>query len=207
MSLTTYGGLKASVAAWATYSDLTDVIPDFITWAQEEIGRRLRSNLQLKRADVAMSGEFANQPTDFAAIKSFRLAVTPRLTLTTADAAQVDELCADMSTISYPTCVAVEGAQFHFGPLFTATPTGKLLYYAVPAAMSADADANSVLLKYPYLYLYGALEALFRYKEDDNNADRYGAQFGGLIESINALEAKDAMSGQLQSTPFSGGIA
>ena len=55
--------------------------------------------------------------------------------------------------------------------------------------------------KYPFLYLYGALEALFRYLEDDNNTDRYGGLFGALLDSINAEEAKDATRGPLAASP------
>lgn len=204
MALDTLGGLKASIAAWATRTDLTDTIPDFIAWADQEMGRRLRSNFSLARADVAISSEFADQPADFGAIKTFRLDVTPRVKLGVTDAAVVEDLCAAQSTTTYPTVVAIEGDQFHFGPLFSSATTGKLLYFSRPAAMVADSDANAVLLRYPFLYLYGALEALFRYLEDDNNTDRYGAQFGALIESINNTEAKDAMSGPLAVQPGAG---
>jgi hypothetical protein len=58
-----------------------------------------------------------------------------------------------------------------------------------------------VLTAYPYLYLYGALEALFLYLEDDNNADRYGQRFGALIDSINAEAARDTMRGPLMAAP------
>jgi cytidylate kinase len=72
--------------------------------------------------------------------------------------------------------------------------------------MSADADTNVVLAAYPYLYLYGGLEALFRYQEDDNNADRYGQSFGALIEDINNRDAKDSTSGELQLHNYAGGV-
>lgn len=201
MALTTYAGLQASIASWATRTDLTATIPDFVTWAQEEIGRRLRSNFQLARADVAVSSEFAAQPATFGAVKSFRLAVTPTVKLAVIDPARAEDIIASFSTATYPSGVAIEGANFHFAPLFSTATTGKLLFYAIPAALVNPNDTNAVLTRYPYLYLYGALEALFRYLEDDNNADRYGAQFGGLIESINAQEAKDAMSGPMLAAP------
>lgn len=204
MSFANYAALEASVAAWATRSDLTATIPDFVAWAHEEICRRLRANFMLARADVAVSTEFAAQPTDFAAIKSFRLAVTPTVTLGVVDATGAEDLIAGYSTGTYPSVVAIEGAQFHFAPPFSTATTGKLLYFAKPAAMSAAGNTNTVLARYPYLYLYGALEALFRYLEDDNNTDRYGGLFGALIESINTAETKDAMSGPL--TPQASGF-
>lgn len=204
MAISTFGELKAAAAKWATYTDVDDLMPDFVTWATQEIGRRLRSSIVLKRADVAISGEFATAPTDLGAIRSFRLDMAPRFTLKVTSPEAIDELCANVSTQQYPMQVALEGPEFHFGPLFTGAVTGKLLYFARPAAFANDADTNVVLQQYPFLYLYGTLEALHRFKEDDDETDRFGALFGGLIESINATEAADLMRGPLQSSP--GGV-
>ena len=205
MALDTYANLIASVASWATYRDLTSQMPDFVAWADQEIGSRLRANFMLASADVAVNAETASLPSDFLAPKRLYLDVTPRQSVRFVDAGTALDMSAELGPGTYPLCAAVEGSSFRFAPLFTGSATGKLLYYARPAPLGPSTASNAVLAKYPYLYLYGALEALFRYKEDDNNCDRYGAQFGGLIESINALEAKDTISGPLSVGPVSGG--
>lgn len=199
MSITNYGTLKTAVTDWATFTQ-TAQVPVFVAWAHQEIGRRLRSNLMLLRADVALVGSsaFAAQPALFGAVKTFRLDTTPRRKLEVTSPEVVEDMCFDSATNTYPEYVAIEGANFHFGPLFTGSTTGKLLYYAKPATMTVDADFNTVLTAYPFLYLYGALEALYRFMEDDSQADRYGALFGALITDINTQEAADAMSGPLQ---------
>jgi hypothetical protein len=206
MAFSNYGELQASVAAWATRSDLTTTIPDFVAWAQQEIGRRLRSRWMLTRVDLAIAGEFVSQPADFEALKSLRLDTSPRVNIAVVSPEIIEDSYSWNCTQTNPEQVAIEGAEFHFGPAFSGAPTGKLLYFATPAAMSADADVNIILTKYPYLYLYGALEALFRYLEDDNNAGIYGGQFGALIESINTSEAKDVMNGPLQTVTYGGGV-
>lgn len=206
MAFSNYAELQASIAAWATRSDLTATIPDFIAWAQQEIGRRLRSRWMLTRADLAITGEFVAQPADFQALKSLRLATTPRVNIDVVSPEIIEDSYSWNSTQTNPEQVAVEGSNFHFGPAFSGTPTGKLLYYATPVAMVNDADTNVILIKYPYLYLDGSLEALFRYIEDDNNAGIYGGQFGALIESINASEAKDLMAGPLQTVAYGGRV-
>lgn len=206
MALATNAQLQASIATWATRTDLTATIPDFIGWAQQEIGRRLRSRWMLTRADLAITGEFVAQPADFQALKSLHLAVSPRVNIDVVSPEIIEDSYSWNSTQTNPEQVAVEGAQFHFGPAFSGTPTGKLLYYATPAALVVDADTNAILTRYPFLYLYGSLEALFRYLEDDNNAQIYGGQFGELIESINTSEAKDAMTGPLQTVAYGGRV-
>lgn len=199
MSITNYLTLQTAVTDWATFNQAAQV-PVFIAWAHQEIGRRLRSNFMLLRANVTITGgsEFATQPTDFGSIKTFRLAATPRVSLTVTSPEIVEDMCFDSASQAHPEFVAVEGANFHFGPVFTGSYTGKLLYYAKPTTLSADTDTNVVLTRYPFAYLYGALEALYRFMEDDTRADRYGSLFGALITDINAMEAADAMSGPLQ---------
>jgi hypothetical protein len=204
MALDTYTNLIASVASWATYADLTPQMPDFVAWADQEIGSRLRANFMLAMADVAVSAETAPLPSDFLAPKRFYLDVTPRVQIRFVDAGTALDMSSEFGSATYPLAAAVEASNFRFAPLFSESATGKLLYYARPPALGPS-TATNILAKYPYLYLYGALEALFRYKEDDNNCDRYGAQFGGLIESINALERKDTISGPLSVGPVSGG--
>jgi hypothetical protein len=197
VSLDTYAGLKASIAAWASYDSLTATIPDFVALAHQEICRLLRAPVLYARADVTVSTESVAVPTGFLAIKRFYLDVSPRVYLTVTSAESAIETTGRSGTGTYPSEVAVEGSYFEFAPLYSTSTTGKLLYYKAPTTLVDDTDTNVVLTKYPALYLYGSLEALFRFKEDDNNADRYGSQFAGMIDSINASEARDAMSGPI----------
>lgn len=204
MSLATYADLKASVATWATKTNLTDLVPDFIGWAHQEICRKLRCPTLYARADVTVNAETVSAPTGFLAAKRFYLDVTPRVNLQVASSEHLADLCSQYGTGTYPTHFGVEGRDtLAFAPLFSGSATGKLLYYKAPVALVDDADTNTVLTQYPFLYLYGALEALYREQEDDTQADRYSALFGALVEDINGREARDALSGPLGSSPSS----
>jgi|ERR1043165_7715425 hypothetical protein len=204
MSLATYADLKTQIPLWATKTSLTAQIPDFVTWAHEEICRRLRAPVLYARADVTVSAETAVAPTGFLAAKRFYLDTSPRRVLNVTDSAHLIDITGQYTTVDYPTHFAVEGTDtLAFAPLFSTSSTGKLLYYKAPTTLAVDADTNVVLTKYPFLYLYGSLEALFRYLEDDNNTDRYGGLFGALLDSINAEEAKDATRGPLIGSPSS----
>lgn len=198
MGLANYGELQASIAAWATKTSLTAQIPDFVAWAHQEIGRRLRCPLLYARADVTVGAESVAAPAGFLAAKRFFLDLTPRRQLRLVDSATAIDMSCSQGTGDYPSVFAVEGTDtLAFAPLFGGSTTGKLLFYKAPDLLVDDADSNVVLAKYPFLYLWGALQALFRYLEDDNNAAIYGGQFDQLIASINAEEARDALRGPI----------
>lgn len=206
MAITTYAELKAACATWSERSDLTSVIPDFVTYAEQEIGRNLRCSTNIATADVTINAETVAVPTYFRAIRRFYLNVTPRRILTVTSPEGREDLIMAYSAQTYPTHVAVEGRSFGFAPVPTGTTTGKLLYYTGYAPMSADADTNAVLTAYPFLYLFGSLSALFSYLMDEANHAKYEGLFRGLLKDINDSEAKDAMSGPLQSAPWPGGV-
>lgn len=207
MALDTKAGLVTNLQDFSTYSDLTAAnYADFITWAHQEIKRRLRANAMLASADIAVSAETASRPAGFLAFKRAYLDTSPRRKLMTASAETVMDLATQYVTQTYPEYVAVEGSLLRFGPQFSWTGTVKALYYKAPDELTDDDDTNAILLAYPYVYLFGAMEALHIFKEDDEQADRWGGKFGALIEDINNRDAKDTMSGPLQSMPYGGGV-
>ena len=207
MSLANKGELAAALASWSTKTSLAAEIPDFIAWAHQEIGRKLRAPVLYARAALTVDAETIAAPSGFLAAKRFYLDGQPRHGLALTDSGRLIDLIMDSFPADRPTHFAVEGTDtLAFAPLFNGSLTGQMLYYKAPALLVDDADSNTVLAKYPFLYLFGALEALFRFLEDDNNTDRYGAQFGGLIASINDEEAKDALRGPLVGTAGSGGV-
>jgi hypothetical protein len=202
MSLTNLGELKAAIADWATKTGLDAQMADFVGWAHQEICRRLRAPVLHARASVALTGETLTAPDGFLAAKRLHLETTPRVVLQQTSSERLADITAQFGLAIRPSYFAVEEpAVLAFAPLFAGPVNAQILYYRAPAPLAADADTNVVLAKYPFLYLFGALEALFRYLEDDNNADRYGAQFAALLASINAEEAKDALRGPLAGSP------
>lgn len=203
--ISTYATLKTALANWSERSDLTDLLPDFVNYAHQEIGRTLRANVNLLTADVTISGESAAVPTRFRAMKRLYYDTTPRRLVKMTSPEGRADITAEFATSTYATHASVEGSLLFFGPVPSGGGTLKTLYYSTPATLSADADTNAVLTLYPFMYLYGALAELFRYIEDDAKADRYENRFRGLIKDTNQSEAADAVSGPLQGRA-SGGV-
>jgi len=76
MALTTYTELKASIADWLNRSDLTAAIPDFISLAEAQMERTLRTRQMIVRANASFNAEYGATPNDFLEVK-FRLVPTP----------------------------------------------------------------------------------------------------------------------------------
>lgn len=206
MALATYADLKASLASWSNRSDLTAVIPDFVAYAQELIASNLRSAAFLKRATVSITAEYEAVPADFVAPSSLYLDQTPRVEVAFITAEARASLAVQYSSAPFPRWAAVEGANFAFAPAFTGTASGSLLYWPTIPALVLDDDTNAVLTRYPFLYLWGGLSALFSFLEDEQRADRWEQKFRGLILDINKTDRNDATRAPLQTVPYQGGI-
>lgn len=207
MSIASLGALKAAIAGWATRSDLDGRMGEFIAWAHQEICRRLRAPVLHARAELTVAAETAPAPEGFLAARSLVLEGAPRRVLRQTDAAALTEIAAGCAPGDLPTHFAVEGGEtFVFAPAFAGEASARLLFFRAPEALAEDGDSNAVLARYPFLYLWGALEALYRYLEDDANCDRYGGLFGGLLASINAAETADALRAPLSAPPAAGAV-
>jgi hypothetical protein len=71
MALTTYSGLKASIADWLNRSDLTNQIDDFIGLAEADFNAKLRIR-QMEQIDaITIDSETETVPTGFIGVRSF----------------------------------------------------------------------------------------------------------------------------------------
>ncbi|MFQ3255704.1 MAG: hypothetical protein ACI9W7_000162 [Porticoccaceae bacterium] len=154
MSLTTYDGLKASIANWLNRTDLTSEIPDFIALAEDRLSQEVRVPTIEKTAAVILDANGAvTIPADFLELKYAFYNENPleRVSLT--------ELRGYVKTSGDPVIFAREARQFVFQPIPTMTATDRLIfiYYKDVPALSALAPTNELLEMAPQLYLYSSL--------------------------------------------------
>src|SRR5688572_30557486 len=130
---TTYTGLLAEIATYLGRSDLTSIIPTFVQFAQLRINREVRAReMETKNATFSITGEYVNLPTGFLDVKHFYLNASPRKTLTPADASTMTD---DYTTTGTPKHFSVDGNQFRFSPVPSATVEATLIYYVKPATL------------------------------------------------------------------------
>jgi hypothetical protein len=69
----TFDELKTNIADWLNRTDLTSVIPTFITLAEARLNRQLRTTNQYTRADISTSDQYLSMPSDFLEMRHIRM--------------------------------------------------------------------------------------------------------------------------------------
>ena len=154
MSLTTYEGLKASLANWLNRSDLTTEIPDFISLAEDRLSQEVRIPTIEKTISITLDSNGAfDIPADFLELKYAFYNNNP------LQRVSLNELRDFASTSGSPEIFAREVRKFIFQPIPTMTATDKLnlIYYKNVPVLSALNPTNELLEMGPQLYLYGSL--------------------------------------------------
>ena len=77
MALGNYTELQASIADFLNRSDLTLVIPDFITMAEADMNRTLRIKDMSVRTRAPLSGQYLKLPPDFLGVRNIELMTDP----------------------------------------------------------------------------------------------------------------------------------
>ena len=77
MALSSFSGLKASIADFLNRSDLASVIPDFITLTEADLSRNLRVREMSVRTRAPVSTQYVNLPADFQSLRNIDLLTDP----------------------------------------------------------------------------------------------------------------------------------
>jgi len=198
MALTTYTELKASLADWLNRSDLTATIPDFISLAESQIERQLRTRQMIVRANAtfAAAAEYGTVPDDFLEAKAIKINTNPvtNLTFQTIDA--MDQL----SNTTYlssgkPLYFSVVGNQFRLLPIPDGAYTAELVYYAKLTKLSSTVATNWLLTQAPDVYLYGSLLQAAPYLQDDARIQTWATLYERALNDLRTADDRGASSG------------
>ncbi len=192
MSIANYADLKASVAAWLNRTDLTAVIPDFITLAEAYLSRELKTREQVIAAPLATAAGTSTValPDDFGAARRLTVLTSPKVVLRATTVQDVDARYFANAT-GAPRTFAIAGDNLHLGPVPDAAYAIELLYYARLPALSEDADSNWLLRRHPDAYLYATLIQAAPYLGDDNRV----AVWSTLLQAVtSSIEADNTLS-------------
>lgn len=186
MSLTTYDGLKASIANWLNRADMDSVIPDLIALAEVRFNRELRMNAQDSTASGTLSGQLITIPADLVDLK--------RITIT-ANGEEHD--LRYVSPEDYDRYQPLSGKPFVYTS-FTNNyrvapgPDGAYpytIYYSAKFAALADAGTNWLLENAPDVYLYGALLEAAPYLRDDGRVQLWATAYQNAISKLQQQDS------------------
>jgi hypothetical protein len=198
MALSTYTELKTSIGDWLNRTDLTSVIPDFISLAEAQIERQLRTRQMIVRATAsfAAGAEYGTVPDDFLEAKAVKLDTNPVTSLTFQTIDSLDQL----SNTTYlssgkPLYFTVVGNQFRLLPIPDGAYTADLVYYAKLSKLSSTNTTNWLLTQAPDVYLYGSLLQAAPYLQDDARISVWSSLYAAGLDQLQVADDRGSTSG------------
>lgn len=196
MALSTYTELKASIADWLNRSDLTSTIPDFISLAEAQVERTLRTRQMISRNDLTLTTEYGSIPSDYLESKSLKLTSTnPQTPLSFLTIDAMDEQASHYTASGRPRFFTVVGDQFRIKPTPDGTYTAELTYYAKLAKLSSSVATNWLLTSSPDVYLYGSLLQAAPYLQDDARIQVWATLYERALNDLQVADDRGATSG------------
>lgn len=189
MALTNYTTLQTAVANTLHRSDLTSVIPDFVTLCEDKLNKRLRIRGMEVRVQASVSTEFATLPSRFLAIKNMQVNTTPRTPLKFATPDFLDIKYPDNTVTNTPQFYSLVGGEIQFAPVPDTTYTVEMDYYQ-SLALATD-TTNWVMTNAPRVYYYGTLLEAALYLKDKDKAQLWGQLFEAAINEVELADSYD----------------
>tara|TARA_B110000196_G_C21149650_1_gene668763 strand:- start:2395 stop:3018 length:624 start_codon:yes stop_codon:yes gene_type:complete len=196
VAITNYGTLKTEIAEFLNRTDLTAIIPTFITFAHNKLNRDLRTREMVARATANITSEYNAFPPNFLQIRDIRLNTTPPVALqqvSTEEQNQNRERRGD--TAGRPRLYSVIGESFQVFPTPSSAVECEIAYYQKIEAMTADADYNWLLTKSPEIYLYGSLVHTAPYLKDDERIVLWQTLYRDIFNSLTLEDTKSRFGG------------
>tara|TARA_R110000803_G_scaffold113438_1_gene181796 strand:- start:134 stop:784 length:651 start_codon:yes stop_codon:yes gene_type:complete len=198
MALDTYANLKTSIANFLARDDLGSEIDDFIDLTEADFNRRLRIRA-METVDTAFTidTETETLPTGFLQIRSFVLtSSTPdRVLQLMTPYHQADTQ--DYTNSGVPKAFSIEGNNFRFSPAPDSTYTARLVYYKAFDSIDGTTTTNTILTKFPDVYLYGALyyASTFIRGMDQQTVLQFKTQYEAAIKQAEDADDLDKYNG------------
>lgn len=197
MGLANYSDLKASIGGWLRRTDLTTTIPDFITMAEAQMNRRLRTAQMVVVATALISNEYSATPGDFNGVKSFDLQTDPVTPLRFLAPPQMTAEKRGNPANGTPRYFSIVGTQFQYLPAPDASYTAELTYYQGIPALSDGSPTNWLLTQYPDAYLYGALLQSAPFLKADDRIQVWASLFKTVMDDITSQDQETSYGSPL----------
>ena len=196
MAITNYGTLKTEIADTLNRSDLTSVVPSFITYASNKLNRDLRTRQMVQRATASIDSEYSALPGAFLQLRDIRLNTNPVQHLEQISTEQQNqERHRFGNTSGQPKYYSIIGETFQVFPTPDTTYTGEIAYYEKIPVLSSDSDTNWLLTKAPEIYLYGSLVHAAPYLKDDERIVVWQTLYRDIFNSLETEDEKARFSG------------
>lgn len=197
MALTSYTELKTSISNYLNRSDLSSIIPDFITLAEAKMNRVLRLRVMQKRVSTttAASDAFVDLPSDFLEMIQFFVDGNPNVVLDYVNPTEI-ELDNLRDSSGKPQQYTIIGNEIKLNPIPDSTHTLKLTYFSEIPNLSDSNTTNYILSNYPQVYLYGSLLEAQPYILNDERIQVWMTLYNEAVQLINRDDEQGRYSGR-----------
>lgn len=187
MALNNYANLKAAIKDWSHRTDVDVYVDDFITLAEKEFYFNLDSPLRVREMEAldtsacSTSDRFLALPTDF--LESRRLDLTISSQRYTIQYETPDQVFIESVSGAPERYTITSRIEFNRQP--DQAYVTNLQYYQTLNALDSTNTTNAILTKYPNIYLYGSLWALFQWARNDEEEAKYYQKFIRAVDGAN----------------------
>jgi len=198
MALDTYTNLKTSIADWLNRSDLTAVIPDFITLAEAQMNRDLNELTALQKTVTGTVDSVTTSIAIPADLLNLMNIVLSDGTNNNSLSYIAPEDAGNFGTgQDKPRYYSVIADNYVVYPIPNQTYTYSLHYVGEIPALSVSNASNWVLANTPNLYLFGALLEAAAYLGNDPRVPLWEAKYAKGKETLLQQDSELARSGPL----------
>ena len=200
MALSNYTELQASVADFLNRSDLTSVIPDFITLSEADFNRSIRVREMSVRTRAPIDGQYLQLPPDFLEMRNIELLTDPVTPLAYKNLQNLDIHRAADST-GKPLYYSIMQNNVEFAPVPDGDYTVEVVYYQKVPALAVN-STNWLLDNHPDAYLYGSLMHSAPYLHADERVGLWAGKYSQIIQQIKTSDENAKFSGSTPSVSF-----
>jgi len=190
MAITTYNELKAEVAKWLQTDALTDEIPNFIQFAEIELNAELQNrDMQVDEQLTLLAGSSTVAiPARFISPISLELVITGEDN-TDLQYIRPQDVVKNDAMATRPEYWTINGSYIEFPN--PSDQTYSLTFRMLKGYDLATTLTNTLLTKYPLLYLYGALTQGAIYAREDGRIELFNAQYNKVLAKVRQSEARN----------------
>lgn len=189
MALASYSDLLASVASWMNRTDLTSVIPDFVTIAESRIARdlRLRNQLTTGTLTTSASTRAVALPSGWLEFNSVNIDGTPDTLCTFVTNEHLDAKYPEAGFSGKPFVYSIEAGNILFGPTPDAAYTVNVSYFARFDALASD-STNWLLTNHPNIYLSACLAQGCLFTMNGEGAAQWNAVYRSEVAELQKFD-------------------
>jgi hypothetical protein len=200
VALSNYTELQASVADFLNRSDLTSVIPDFVTMAEADLNRTLRVREMSVRTRAPIDSQYVKLPVDFLGMRNIDLLTDPVTPMTYKNLQNLDIHRAGDAT-GKPIYYSIVQNNIEFAPVPDGDYTIEVVYYQKVPPLAVN-STSWLLDAHPDAYLYGTLQHSAPYLQSDERVGIWAGKYQQIIEQIITSDERAKFSGSTPSISF-----